>query len=224
MKIFLIHFAGGSYYSYNFLLEHLKTFDVVPLELPGRGKRISESLIRDFKFAAKDLYRQMLPLIDNSNFIVYGHSMGAYLALKITHMLTAHGIRPKKLVVSGNIGPYQKDPGKIPRYRMLGDEFVNSLKQLGGVPEGIWGNPEVFQFFEPILRADFEVAERNSPSDFEIINAPITAVMGNEEERVDQIMNWKNYTTEKFKEYVLPGDHFFIYDNAKRLADIISDC
>jgi external thioesterase TEII len=43
-QLFLLHFAGGSCYSFQFMLPYLKDFNVLPIELPGRGRRIKESL------------------------------------------------------------------------------------------------------------------------------------------------------------------------------------
>ncbi len=221
-RIFMIHFAGGSFYSYDFLKPYLKNFEIIPLELPGRGKRISENLITDFNLAAKDIYRQVKSFFQSNNyFMIYGHSMGAYLALKLTAMLSNERIYPVALIVSGNIGPQKFDENVCRRFQLEGELFLNSLRELGGIPDEILENYEAFNFFEPVLRSDFEVAERVTLEDFDIVNVPIAAIMGDKEDKVNQINNWKRFTTSSCRLYTLPGGHFFIYDNPNALAKII---
>lgn len=50
---------------------------------------------------------------------------------------------------------------------------------------------ELFNFFEPILRLDFEIVEQEHESlSVEKINYPIFSVMGSEEKNVCNITNW----------------------------------
>ncbi len=58
-QLFLLHFAGGNRYSFQFLLPQLSAFNVVALELPGRGNRLNEPLLDNFNEAASDLYQQV---------------------------------------------------------------------------------------------------------------------------------------------------------------------
>jgi len=101
------------------------------------------------------------------------------------------------------------------------DEFVAELRKLGGVPEELFENRELFDFFEPILRADFEVAERNDIENATVVDAPLYAIMGSEEEKADFIDNWGRFTHSLFQAEVLPGDHFFIHKHPHRLVQII---
>ena len=89
---------------------------------------------------------------------------------------------------------------------------------MGGIPEEILEDREAFKFFEPVLRSDFKVSENVTSDDFDIVDVPITAIMGDREDRVDRIDNWARFTTSSCKLHTLPGDHFFIYDNAQTVA------
>lgn len=221
-QLFLLHFAGGNCYSYEFLKSSLKEFDVIVPELPGRGRRLGENLLTDFDLAAGDMYRQITQQLRSSSFFLYGHSMGAYLALRITRMLQKAGHRPAYLVVSGNAGPGTGDDKK--RYLMAHDDFVNELRKLGGVPEELLENEELFKYFEPILKADFEVSEKNNLAGEPAVDIPLYAMMGSEETNAGKIANWAFYTSSLFTYQVLDGGHFFIYKNAERIADIIREC
>lgn len=219
-QLFLLHFAGGNCYSFQFMMPFLKKFEVTPVELPGRGKRMKETLIRDFDRAAEDIYHQIMEKLTASRFVIYGHSMGATLGLRVASMLERNDCPPDYLIVSGNSGPGLKE-GEVKRYLMESHRFMEELKRLGGMPEEILQNPELLEFFEPVLRADFEALEKEELDDEPFINIPIYAVMGSKEKDVAFIENWANYTRNQFSYRVLDGDHFFIYDHPQKMAQLI---
>ena len=77
-QLFLLHFAGGNCYSFQFMIPLLNNFSVIPLELAGRGARINEPLKRNLYSAAQDIKNQILNKLDGSNFIIYGHGISLY--------------------------------------------------------------------------------------------------------------------------------------------------
>ena len=88
MQLFLLHFAGGNCYSYEFLIKKilrsaLSKIDCYALELPGRGKRLDEELIVDKNDAIVDYVSQIKKLRNGKPYIIYGHSMGATLGLSV---------------------------------------------------------------------------------------------------------------------------------------------
>ncbi len=220
-QLFLLHFAGGNYYSFRFLKPYLSCFEVVCLELPGRGNRGEEPLLKDFEAAAIDLYDQIITKLKSNKFMIYGHSMGAYLGLRVANLLENSGNYLTGLVVSGNPGPGIFRSKKNVNYLLNKSEFISELRTLGGMSKDLLENEEIFSFFEPVLRADFEIAERNQLAVQPPINAKLFAIMGSEEENVAQIDNWSRFTKGDFKTLVLEGNHFFIYDHPRRIADII---
>ena len=222
-QLFLFHFAGGNTYSYNFLIPALSFyFQAYALELPGRGKRMGETLIKDCSLACNDLYHQLKSILNASEYLIYGHSMGATLALLVTEKMEQELQAPLHLVVSGNLGPGIKDKC---RYNMPTELFRQELKILGGIPNEFFENEELYTFYEPILRADFEVLEKDYLSlVHHKIKTPIYAIMGTEEEGAKDIDNWKNYTSGLYQGKLLSGDHFFIHQHPKTLATIIKNC
>lgn len=218
-QLYLLHFAGGSIYSFEFLKPYLPEFEFIPLELPGRGKRIRESFIRDLDEAAMDIYRQVEKNLKGQRFLLYGHSMGSTLALKVAGLLEKRKASPLSIIVSGNAGPGVYDPKK--RYLMDNSAFKAELRLIGGMPEEVLQNEELLDFFEPLLKADFEIVEKEAFPIIPPITAPIYAIMGTDEEHTSQIENWSNYTSSDFEYELLEGNHFFIYKYPAKLADII---
>lgn len=221
----MFHFAGGNCYSFDFLKPHLRDFEIVTPELPGRGRRINETLIRDFDQAALDLYSQMARRLTFGSFIIYGHSMGAYLGLRVVSLLEQQGLSPSYLIVSGNPGPGAVDDGSAPvRHLMERSRFADELALLGGTPRELIENDDLFNYIEPILRADFQVAERNALADEPPVNCPLHAIMGSLEENTEAIDNWGRYTAASFTSQLLDGDHFFIRRHPHEIAGIIRKC
>jgi len=217
----MLHFAGGNCYSFVFLRKYLEShFELCPLELPGRGKRMTEPLLKSKPDAINDLFQQIKSLRKaTTSYVVYGHSMGASLGLYIAERLEKTGDLALALVVTGNAGPgisKQKN-----RYLLPEEEFKTALKQLGGMPYEVVENEELYQFFEPILRADFEIVEKDNDLKAPVLNTSILALMGSNEENAGHIDNWKNYTHSSFKGRLLEGDHFFIHQHSEELANYI---
>lgn len=230
MQLFLLHFAGGSTYSYDFLKGYIPNdVEVISLELPGRGKRFDEPALKSKEETIQDYVRQITAMRNNAPYCIYGHSMGATLGLSVTHKMQERGDYPESLIVSGNAGPgvSYDDPEKSnkKRYLMNDKEFKDELRDLGGVPEEVLLNEELYSFFMPIMRADFEVLEKEDYSEEGIaLKVPIYALMGSEEKTSSKIDNWERFTQSNFQYKILEGNHFFIYNHCKELSEVIKNC
>ncbi|MHA7059724.1 thioesterase II family protein [Aquimarina sp. M1] len=222
-QLFLLHFAGGSCYSFDFLNKYLENdFELYPIELPGRGKRLMDELIFNKEEAIKDYFNQIKKLRNQKPFLIYGHSMGATLGLSVANKMKEINDKPDALIVSGNPGPGIKGD-EVKRYLLKDTEFKQELRILGGVPEEILTNNDLFDFFAPIMKADFEVVEKDNFIEKGIVlDIPICALMGDQERTVAHIKNWKKYTNISFDFQVLSGNHFFIYDHPTILAHAIN--
>jgi len=221
-QLIIFHFAGGNCHSFQFLTPLLKEFDVFTPELPGRGRRMGEPLLREFPDAVRDMYDQVCRRTTDTEVILYGHSLGSYLAFGVADLLEKAGRPASCLLVSGNPGPGVREPKY--RYLMPKELFMEELRQLGGIPEEFLHDKDLIDFFEPILRADFELAERNDLAAAGAVNTPIYAMMGTREDQVELLHNWKRFTRGAFDQETMEGDHFFIYDHAHRIADILRSC
>lgn len=218
-QLFMLHFAGGNIYSFDFLKPFLSDFEMIPIELPGRGKRIKEKLLTSYSEAAKDVYKQISSQLKGEEFVIYGHSLGASLALGVADLLERNNKIPQCVIVSGNAGPGINAKRKN-RSSLERNEFIDMLKELGGLPKELLESEELLDFVLPIIRSDFKIVEEDFYINDIVINSPITAIMGNEEKNVDKIKNWKNHTKSNFMSYVLTGNHFFIHNNTEQLVNI----
>ncbi|MEO0776340.1 MAG: alpha/beta fold hydrolase [Bacteroidota bacterium] len=220
--LFLLHFSGGNKYSYQFLKEHLEPhFELHPLELPGRGARIAEPFLTDLNQAADDLVEQILQDLDRRPFYLYGHSLGATTGLLATQRLEARGRPPRHLIVSGNPGPCPEAKERHRYYNGLSEAgFIEALREMGGLPDELLANRELLDFILPILRADFRLFT-DAPTTYPPIQTPIDVIMGDREQLVGMIDNWRHLTTGTFRSTVLEGHHFFIYERVAELSAAI---
>jgi len=146
--------------------------------------------------------------------------MGALLALRLAHMLESTDYSPVNIIVTGHLGPVTTNPKS---YKLDKKNFEFKLRELGGTPEGIFINEELFSFFEPIIRADLEVAENYNFDDFKPITVPIYLGIGKDEikQNYKWFKNWEQFTTSELTYDVYNGGHFFIYKEFKLLAQNI---
>ncbi|GAA4271390.1 alpha/beta fold hydrolase [Aquimarina gracilis] len=233
MQLFLLHFAGGNCYSYDFLRNDLKSkIDFYALELPGRGKRYKENLLLSKEDAIMDYVKQIKNLRNKTPYIIFGHSMGAILGFSVANHMEKEGDPPVSLVVSGHSGPrikekdQEEDNTKKKKYHLMNDrDFKERLRKMGGMPDEILENSELYNFFAPVLRADFAILEKGkSPENKVKIDSSIYAIMGDQEKNVENIENWKEFTKSGFRSQILKGNHFFINNHSKKIANIITNC
>lgn len=229
---FCFPYAGGNssvFYSWCGLLAPF--VEVCMATLPGRGARFAESPYRTFQHLLKDLAFQIIPLVSKP-FVAFGHSLGAIVAYELVHTLyVEHGIRSSHLFVSGTAAPHLPDP---PTARVtkglykLGDEtLLEKLRELGGIPDEVANDPCLLSLVLPTLRSDLEVSDNYEPPVYperRRVPCPITA-FGGAEDILDVpesgLLEWSRYTTLGFNLHVLPGNHFFLHDQAVSLTGAI---
>jgi external thioesterase TEII len=215
----MLHFAGGNCYSFQFLRKHLQGFNLIMLELPGRGRRVHEPLVKTMEAAADDLLEQFLRHQIDGKFMLFGHSMGATMSLLLTKRLERHNLQPAQLVVTGSCGP--RTGNEKTNYLLPPLEFKEMLRNLGGISSEVLDEEELFEYFEAIIRADFELLEKEEIGLSEAVSVPIHAIMAEDEEDKEHIENWKQLTTGKVELELWPGRHFFILDAPERLANTL---
>lgn len=215
-NLFLFHFAGGSSFSFSFLMPYLEGDLTHAIELPGRGKRGKEPIILDVESAVRDVVKQISSEIIPGESILYGHSLGALLVFFVAYELEKLNLPPKKIVVTGDPGPGLKN--KVPVFDFEKEAFKMELQKMGGIPDGFLNDQRLFDFYEPILRSDIKLAYDFSMLEGVQLSTPIHAIMGMEEEDAVYIENWKNYTSGTFKSELLPGGHFFILNHPEQIA------
>jgi len=225
INLICLPFAGGNRYSYRPYEARTPAFiNLIPIEYPGRGSRIGEPLLTDIDSLAEDACRQVRAIAEKGRYAFYGHSLGGLMTLLVARKLIAAGhAGPEHLFITGTAGPSAPVRGSKKTWLLGKEEFVQQLRELNGSPEQILNDAELLDFYEPILRADFQVSETYIYSPAEPVSIPITVITGLQEDITDEdALLWKKETTAVSSFNKMPGDHFFIFDHPGKIMDIIA--
>lgn len=222
LNIYCIPFAGGNRYSYRTFEEHASVdLRIIPLELPGRGSRLAEPLLTSMEDVVDDVYNTLRKQNIHTPYAIFGHSMGALIAFLVIHKLSSQNLPlPIRLFVTGRQAP-SCIITKI-TYDLPQAEFYQEVRSIGGTLDVVLQDRSLMEMYEPILRADFQAVETCEYLPRRQLNIPITAMIGSEEKTTyEHVTGWQKETTKNLEILIFQGNHFFIYEHAKRIVSII---
>lgn len=224
MKLFCLPFAGGSSISYRAMYNHLdKSIQPLFLEIPGHGSRAREPLLAEMTDIVDTCFASFCREKRDEPYAIYGHSMGAVIGYLLTRRILEHRFSPPEhLFFSGRQGPAVPDT-TIGRHLLPKDQFFAMLKEFNGSPKEVLQNTELMEYFEPILRADFQACESFCYRELPPLPVPITIMYGEQEPyRHEAYAGWQRETSHDLQIHSFPGGHFFIFEHFARIAEIIS--
>lgn len=224
LKLFCFPYAGGNSQVYRVWPFQLpETIEVYSVNLPGRGMRLRESPITRLNPLVHEIAEAILPELDRP-FAFFGHSMGALIAFELIHHLRKQDqSSPARLIVSGRGAPHlpKTDPQT---HDLPEEEFLEELRRLNGTPKEAMDHPELMQLMLPILRADFALCETYVYEDRSILDCPITAFGGLEDNKVsrEELAGWREHSSTSFTMRMFPGDHFYLHSAQSLLLNAVS--
>lgn len=224
INLVCIPFAGGSKFSYRHYVETAPDrINVMPVELPGRGKRYKEKLLTDLDLLTEDIYNQVRGRL-NRPYAIYGHSMGTLLGyLLVKKMVACDQPLPVHLFLSGREGP-SVPRDQTPDHLLDSGAFWQRLREFGGSPDEVLADPKLMGFYEPIFRADFKAVETYAYTETRPFNVPVTVLIGQDENITrEEAMAWQKETRKDIDVKTFPGGHFFIFDHAKEIMALIDE-
>lgn len=214
--------AGGCASAYRDWLAPLSgDVDVLPVQLPGRENRTREPLETDFERLAGRitdvLCRAELPRMS-----LFGHSMGALLALAVCAAMERAGSPVRHLFVSGHPGVrFVPQDSRLMVGVMDTDETLHDTLSVLDPVFGLPANEELRAMFLPVLRADLMMLRHLPP--MATVSTPITAIAGNEDPLLAgfDLSAWADLTGADCESYRLPGGHFYLQDQGAAIARIV---
>lgn len=207
--------AGGGASSYR-ALPAVKGWQWLAVQLPAREDRMREPPLREMS----NLMDHLLPEVEQKltgPLVLYGHSMGAWVALELASRLRCP---PVLLVVSGSKAPHRP---RRPDWHVLPEqELTQKIMDLSGTPAAVFQHPELRQLLLPTLQADLQLVETHHPV-LRPLPVPILALAGQEDAHAspDELVHWQAYTTQAFQASSHPGGHFFNRPLLPHLPDLI---
>ncbi|MFH6945817.1 thioesterase II family protein [Flavobacterium sp. FlaQc-50] len=230
-KIIALPFAGGNKYSFSSIEKHIpKSLNWVTLELPGRGGRFKENLLVDVDELVDDLIKQIIPLIEDCSYVIYGHSMGTLLGYELAKKIILLGLKqPTCLFFTGRGAPgFNRFTNK--KSLLQEEEFWQEVEKIGGLPKEILECKELLELYYPIMKSDFQAIEDYN---FKVMEEPFTFPIhicmgkeeigeGEEKTTLTDMKAWKDETSSPCTFELLEGDHFFILKHPEVMAQKIA--
>lgn len=196
---------------------------LVALEYPGHGRKLSQKLITDVDVLATHFLSEILPHT-NQPFILFGHSLGGGLIWKIIEQLQQqNAVQHLKLVVVSS-RPAPSHSAHICGKQDLDDAgLLREIKKYNYLPETVLNTPSLLQYCLKILRHDFGLSDQLIHASTPKIVQPLLVVYGDcDPDLPDEAMlsAWQNYTTQWQGHYEVAGDHFY-FRNEQSLRQML---
>ncbi|MFI1735525.1 thioesterase II family protein [Streptomyces acidicola] len=211
LRLFVMHHAGGSHLLYRGWPAALPdAWDVRLLDAPGHGLLLDRPRIPDAGRLAEHLLRGVEPHLGEP-YALFGHSMGALVTYEMTRRIVDRGLPPPVwLGVSARTAPDPARPAGT--YREPSDaELRARLRELGGTPDGIFADPELWALFDPIIRSDLRLVDTWRPSPGAApLPVALSAYAGREDRSAppSRMTDWAEHSRHFLGLRVFDGGHF----------------
>lgn len=198
---------------------------VAALELPGHGARLAEPPAATIEDAVAELADAAAPLLSRP-VMLFGHSMGAVLALDLAHELRARrGWSPVALVAAASEPPERTTvPEASPD--ASDEELVAWLRGLGGTSDELLASREFLTEMLPALRADLTLVARRTQRAAAPLDCPLHVYTGERDPTVDRPAaerGWATHTTREQVPRSFPGGHFFVQESAELVLAALAE-
>lgn len=218
VQLFLLPFAGGNAASFLKLTERMGIFiQPITVEYPGRGSRLSEGYITDYKAFKNDVVEYIKSHRDKEKpYALLGYSMGAAFAYEIAsqNML---GESPVHLFYGARACIADE-----PLPELSDEEFIEHTKTLGGFDERVIRNKRLFHLFLHPLTEDYKIAKQFRFEKGRLPSCDCTVFYSEKDTPYTTVEAWANLTSGKTEFYEFGDNHFFILKHYEEIAEIIN--
>ncbi|MET0464665.1 MAG: thioesterase domain-containing protein [Chitinophagaceae bacterium] len=224
IKLFCFPFAGGASSFYHPWRKLLPSFiDLQPYELPGRGRRIGIELCDTIDAVVDDIMSEIRNEFTTDGYALFGHSMGGLIVVELARRIKQENLpMPLLLFISGKGAP-NLNVRKARVQDMDNTALQNYLMSLGGVSPEFFQNPELVNFFLPVIINDLHLVECYEDASPVPLDVDIITMFGKNEVWTDEERKgWQQYTTGNHQQFTFPGGHFFIKDYFREVTRIIA--
>ena len=222
-RLFCFPYVGGGSWIYRGWSEYAsKEIEIIPVELPGRDKRLWDEPYSRLLPLARTL-ADVLP--QEKPFAFFGHSMGALIAFELAReQQRRQSGMPFCLFASGCSAP-QIPRRSAPRHVLSNPELVEELRELGGTPDEVLQDSGMMELFLPTIRADFAIVETYEYAQSTGLDCPIVVLHGDQDKETtrDDALAWQLQTSSAFKMHTFHGDHFFLHAEKGAVVNLITN-
>ena len=213
MKLICFPHAGGFAFYFNFLrqIKTLHKGDLYLYEYPGRGYQGKEPNAESLMAIAQTAAARIADFVGDEPFCIFGHSMGAFVAYETEVLLEAqHGKQAARLILSGQHPPVCFQPH---HYGFGSEEELNEyLMKLGGFPEEVKTNLQMFQMLFTLCREDIRLLEQYRPT-CRVVQAETVVLCGDDDAEVgdtEELTLWRESAPNLLEVKIFTGTHFYM--------------
>ena len=155
-------------------------------------------------------------------YMLFGHSLGSRVAFEVLRQAVNRGLPcAKHFFASGSASP-ARCGFKKPIYTLPSAEFRQELAQLNGTPKEILEHSELMDLFEPMLRADFKLADTYRYDDALTFPCNVSVLSGKDDTITEEnARHWFSFF-ESGDFTWFEGGHFFINEQTASIVDKVS--
>ncbi|MFI9154600.1 thioesterase II family protein [Streptomyces sp. NPDC053367] len=214
LRLIVMPHAGGSGSTYFPLVKGLPPdWDLLLLDLPGRGKRHTEPALEDMASVVALAVDDVLPWA-GPPLALFGHSFGGAVATEVAHVLRDKEARLDWLGVSGRVAPgLDFDPALLDPDRP-DRELMAALAAMGGLPDRLDELPEFRDRFLALIRTDLHALATYDPMPGRPpLTVPLTVFSGDADPLAppSALTGWARETTGPCRRRTFPGGHFHFF-------------
>lgn len=207
-------FCGGGAGAYHQWADTLpEGIDLTAICYPGREGRFLENFATDWAALAEDATNAVISAVDRP-YILFGHSMGGWMAFDVATRIEAAGQRaPNALVVSSCNAPSR---GLTPRDMFPSQDDTDAalldwMKTHGLMAPHVLGDPDLQEMALEIMRADIRVRDTFRYAAGSKVATPVQMLSGTDDDVIesDAGVQWSELALGDYRHDVLPGGHFY---------------
>ncbi|AOJ04138.1 MULTISPECIES: thioesterase II family protein [Burkholderia] len=212
--------AGGSTEFYRPWRDHLPAdVELIVLQYPQLGAGTA-SAWDDPVAAVRRCTRGLANLLGVAPITVFGHSMGALLALHVAQALAPLRFRIEQLVLSSQMTPAalqtelrtEQDIDRLAQ-QALGLGEVDGLSRIG---------EDAQRLLVSFIRQDLALLQRLAP--LPVGELPATRIFGGDEDPLvdrPKLAEWSAFLSQHLTPEVFPGGHFYLRDQVPAVVDAL---
>lgn len=191
----------------------------IAFEAPGRSIRLRERPVTTMRAMVDDVV-SAIAAIGAKPRILFGHSLGGYVAFEVARQLQAARMPPAGLVISGAAPPEVLASQQQRGLRHLPDaEFLAAVSRFGGMPPELLDMSDLVSLILPALRNDFTIFETWQPDAGHELECPTLVVSGRDDEDVDfrTLDGWQEYVQRPIEVRLFRGGHFYLRNEEQEI-------
>lgn len=213
--------GGGSAFFQPWKNADCESFRIRSVCLPGREGRIRDPLLTNMSAVLDWLERHLGASLDRP-YVLFGHSMGGSVAYALCHRRMQRGQSlPQALVVSACLPPPIRRP--VIMHQLSKADLLEALLAYDKTNASLRKYPELWDLFEPVLRADFAVIETYVPDDPLSLPIPVIALSGSDDPLIHapDMTHWSTRGS-AFAHHTFAGGHFFPRERPTEVLETIA--